>query len=152
MKHLSLICFVCFCLLCMNCLCQQEMFDTSYNELCRIKAKQLIDNVKQATSKENVNEAILILQKSILSEKVKAENTIPLLRLSIYTEIFVCLKEKQVTHNLTKQLLLDILADGIVSNGVVNDNTQYIRERIIKYLSELVYNQKIRDLSPQALI
>ncbi len=72
-------------------------------------------------------------------------------RFYIYALVCKAIKTNPELPKETRQAFMDILADGIVNDGIIKDNTEYIHEKNVKYLCELVYDLKINGLSQQAV-
>jgi hypothetical protein len=120
----------------------QENID-DYNE----QSRQIVSNFLSSQNKEEKQKTLDALYQAISSDKIINKEKIPNLRLSIYVRIFLTIKNNHELSLDKRQELLDVLADGIVNEGIVKDNTLYLRERNVKFLYELVYERKIQDLT-----
>ena len=120
----------------------QENID-DYNE----QSRQIVSNYLSSQNKEEKQKTLDALYQAISSDKIINKEKIPNLRLSIYVRIFLTIKNNHELSLDKRQELLNVLADGIVNEGIVKDNTLYLRERNVKFLYELVYERKIQDLT-----
>ncbi len=120
----------------------QENID-DYNE----QSRQIVSNFLSSQNKEEKQKTLDALYQAISSDKIINKEKIPNLRLSIYVRIFLTIKNNHELSLDKRQELLNVLADGIVNEGIVKDNTLYLRERNVKFLYELVYERKIQDLT-----
>ena len=120
----------------------QENID-DYNE----QSRQIVSNFLSSQNKEEKQKTLDALYQAISSDKIINKEKIPNLRLSIYVRIFLTIKNNHELSLDKRQELLNVLADGIVNEGIVRDNTLYLRERNVKFLYELVYERKIQDLT-----
>ena len=93
------------------------------------RAEHIVSTVLSSKNKDEFKMALDALYKAILSDKVISERKIPELRLSLYVKVFVTIKNNHELCRDTRQALMDVLADGIVNEGIVKDNTPYIRRK-----------------------
>ena len=115
------------------------------------QSSKIISNILTSKNKDELQVAVDALYQAILSDKTGSEYAIPNFRLSLYVNVVVTVKNNHGLSLDTRQALMDVLADGMINEGIVKDNTLYIRERNIKFLYELVYEQKIHDLTKQCV-
>ena len=115
------------------------------------QSENIVSRVLSAKNNDEFMIALDALYKAILSDKVISEQKIPELRLSLYVRVFLAIKNNRGLSRETRQALMDVLADGIVNDGIIKDNTSYIRRKNIEFLCDLVYKQKIQDLSKQSI-
>ncbi len=115
------------------------------------RSSQIISNILSSKNKDELQVAVDALYQAILLDKNYEKYGIPNFRLSLYVNVFVTVKNNHELSLDTRQVLMDVLADGMINEGIVKDNTLYIKEKNIKFLYELVYEQKIHVLTKQCV-
>ncbi len=115
------------------------------------RAEHIVSMVLSSKNNDEFKMALDALYKAILSDKVISEQKIPEFRLALYVRVFLAIKNNHELSRDTRQALMDVLADGIVNDGIVKDNTPYIQRKNVEFLCDLVYKLKIQDLSKQCI-
>ena len=115
------------------------------------RSSQIISNILSSKNKDELQMAVDALYQAILSDKIQYNYGIPKFRLALYVKAIVTVKNNHELSLDTRQALMDVLADGMINEGIVKDNTLYMREKNIEFLYKLVYEHKIHDLTKQCV-